>query len=348
VSAVTESTSARWATSTWRDEAYTWIDRTLRERGLRRTGEIEQPRIRFWSTQLTVPTETGRLWFKENCPSQAHEARLVEVLAELVPDHVVAPLAVQPDRGWLLTPDAGPTLRRVSRDRLDDRLDLWVRLATDWADLQRRVVPYVDRLVAAGVPVAPPSDAPGLLAERIEEYAALPPDDPAHLEADSARRLRAALPTLTAWAEQVAAAELPLSLDHNDLHDANAFAPRTGEEQLRFFDFGDSVVGHPFGSLLIALNVLAAERETAEDDPALSDDPALRRVVDAYLESWSDLADPATLRAAVDPARQLARLHRSECWRRVLRSADAAERAEWGDAPTAWLATFLDHPTFST
>lgn len=343
MSAVTESTSARWATSTWRDEAYEWIERILRERGLTRTGELEQPRVRFWSTQLTVPTDAGRLWFKENCPSQTYEAQLVAVLAELVPDHVVEPLAVEPDRGWLLTPDAGPTLRSFHGDLPDvDRIELWVRLAANWADLQRRVSPYADRLAAAGVPVTPPAELPGLIADRIEEYAALPLDDPGHLEADNARRLHAALPTLTAWAEQVTAAGLPLSLDHNDLHDANAFAPRAGEEHLRFFDFGDSVIGHPFGSLLVALNVLAGERE------AVLDDPVVRRVTDAYLEVWSDLAELATLRAAIDPARQLARLHRSECWRRVLRSADAGERAEWGDAPTAWLTTLLDHPTFST
>jgi hypothetical protein len=341
VSAVTESTSARWASSAWRDEAYAWIDRIVRDRGLTPTGEIEQPRIRFWSTQLIVPTDAGRLWFKENCPDQSFEARLVAALAELVPDHVVAPLAIEPDRGWLLTPDSGPTLRNLEAERDDDSLDLWERLAADWADLQRRVIPDVDRLLAAGAPLSPPSDAPGLLAERIEEYAGLPPDDPGHLDPVDADRLRNALPTIAVWAEQVAAAGLPLSLDHNDLHSANAFAPRAGERQLRFFDFGDSVVGHPLSSLLIPLNVLA--HQLSADD----DDPRLRRVVDAYLEVWSDLADPVTLRAAVDPARQLARLHRSECWRRVLRSADRSEQAEWGDSATGWLTTLLGHPAFS-
>jgi Phosphotransferase enzyme family len=337
VSAGTESTSARWATSGWRDEAYAWIERILRDRGLARTGEIEQPRIRFWSTQLTVPTDAGRLWFKENCPGQAHEARLVQVLADVVPDHVVAPLAIEPDRGWLLTPDAGPTLRS-----LDDSLDLWVRLAANWADLQRRVSPYVDRLLAARVPSLQPSDAPSLIAERVEEYVALPADDPGRLDPADAERLRGTLPTVAAWADQVMATGLPLSLDHNDLHANNAFIPRPGEEHLRFFDFGDSVVGHPLCSLLIPLNVLGHELQADDDDPRL------RRVADAYLEVWSDLADPATLRSAVDPARQLGRLHRSESWRRVLRSADPTELAEFGDSATVWLTTLLGHPTFST
>jgi hypothetical protein len=339
VSADTKSTSGRWATSAWRDDATAWIDQMLRKRGLTRTGEVEQPRIRFWSTQLTAPTDAGRVWFKENCPDQGFEARLVDVLAGLVPDHVVAPLAIEPDRGWMLSPDAGPTLQEAA----GDELDLWVRLAANWADLQRRVAPYSDRMLATGIPASPPLEAPTLIAQRVEEYAALPADDPGHLDADAAGRLRSALPTITRWAEQVAAVGLPMTLDHNDLHANNAFAPREGEEHLRFFDFGDAVVGDPLCSLLIPVNVFAGELGTDDED-----DPRLRRMVDAYLEVWSDLADPTALRAAVDPARQLARLNRSESWRRVLRSADSEERAEWGGSATAWLATFLGHPTLST
>jgi hypothetical protein len=337
VSAVTESTSLRWGTSAWRDEAYAWIEQILRDRGLTRTGEIEQPGVRIWATHLTVPTDAGRLWFKENCPGQAYEAGLIEVLTELVPDHVVAPIAVEPDRGWLLSPDAGPTLRAAGEGE-----DLWERLAANWADLQRRVADHPDRLIAVGIPLVPPLDMAALVAERVDEFAALPSGDPAHLDAGDASRLRSGLPVVERWAEQVAATDLPMTLDHNDLHSGNAFAPRPGEEHLRFFDFGDSVVGHPFSSLLIPVNVLAHELSTSEDDPRL------RRVTDAYLEVWSDRADPATLRAAVDPARQLGRINRSECWRRVLRSADAAERAEWGDSATFWLTTLLEHRAFST
>lgn len=341
MSAVTESTSSWWTTSAWRDEAYAWIERVLSERGLTRTGEIEQPRIRFWSTHLSVPTDAGRLWFKENCPGQSFEAGLVGVLAEIVPDHVVAPIAVESDRGWLLSPDAGQTLRAAA-EGADDADDLWPRLAGNWADLQRRVAEHADRLLAARTPAYPPDRMAALVADRVDELAGLPADDVRRLDADAADRLRSALPTIEQWAEQLAATGLPISLDHNDLHSANAFAPRPGEEHLRFFDFGDSLVGHPFSSLLIPLNVLAHELEADEDDPRL------RRVVDAYLEVWSDLADPATLRAAVDPARQLGRINRSESWRRVLRSADAAELAEFGDSSAYWLTTLLWHPTFQT
>ena len=110
--------SALWAGKTWRAEAERWIEVALRERGIAVTGAIDQPRIRPWSTLLTVPTDAGLVWFKENCPGQAFEAPLLAVLADVVPDAVAAPLAVEPARGWLLTADSGTTLAERSGEEV--------------------------------------------------------------------------------------------------------------------------------------------------------------------------------------------------------------------------------------
>jgi hypothetical protein len=108
----------------------------LAARGARVTGAIEQPRLSAWSTLLTVPTDTGAVWFRENCPGQSFEARLLALLGEAVPDAVVAPLAVEPGRGWFLTADHGATLA----DRVDD-VDVWGHVVAQRADVQRRLVP---------------------------------------------------------------------------------------------------------------------------------------------------------------------------------------------------------------
>lgn len=323
------SYSAYWAGAEWRAEAVAWITSVTSARGLRITGEIAQPRIRFWSTLLTVPTDAGLLWFKENCPGQSFEARLLTVLAELVPDHVVPPLAVEPHRGWLLTPDAGDTLHA-------DDLDTWVRVLTEWADVQRRLADHTDRLRAAGVTAMPPEAAPDYVAAAVDRYAARPPGDPAHLDASTAARMRALFPEVERWADQLAATGLPITLDHNDLHAANAFRPAAGEPHLRFFDFGDAVLAHPFCSLLVPVRVLANELQSAEDDPRI------RKVTDAYLEVWSDLAGPAILRAAVPAGIALGALNRGESWRRVLPGASPEELVEFGDTATYWLTSLLD------
>jgi hypothetical protein len=333
---LSEPCSELWATPEWRVEAEGWISSTLAGLGIARTGGTEQQRLRPWSTQLTVSTEIGRVWFKENCPGQAFEAGLLSVLAELVPDAVVAPLAVEPERGWFLTPDHGPTLS----DRLAD-VDLWVRLAADWADVQRRLLPHGDRLRATGLTCVDPAGVASYAAARVTANAALPPDDPAHLPPDDAARLRAALPRIERWGRELADGPLPVTLDHNDLHANNAFVPQPGEEHLRVFDFADAVLAHPFGSLLVPMNVLSGALE------ARPDDVRLRRVVDAYLEPWTDLAGHATLRRLVPPALGLARLNRHESWRRVLETVSDPERAEYGRLQPHWLTTVLDPPAVS-
>ena len=54
---------------------------------------------------------------------------------------------------------------------------------------------------------------------------------------------------------QVADLDLPLTLNHNDLHDNNVVVGGT-DEPLRFFDLGDAVATEPLGALRIALDTL--------------------------------------------------------------------------------------------
>src|SRR6478609_8969860 len=113
-----------WTSRSWRDEAEAWIHHAVVNAGQELTGPIEQVRVRLWSTQLTVPTTAGMLWFKENHPGQVAEAAVIDELARIAPEHVVAPLAVERSRGWLLSPDHGKTLATLAT--IDERT--WCRV----------------------------------------------------------------------------------------------------------------------------------------------------------------------------------------------------------------------------
>jgi len=331
-----EGSSARWGGDAWRAEVEAWIREALGGRGISVTGPIEQPHLRPWSTLLTVETDAGRFWFKENCPGQAFEARLLEALGRLVPGAVVPVVAVDGVHGRFLMPDQGETLA----GRVGD-VELWCDVVSQWGDLQRRLDAHGEALLACGVTALPPRDAAAYTAARIEAHASLRPDAPAHLDAADAERLRSLLPEIERWGAALAEGPLPLTLDHNDLHANNAFAPVPGDSRLRFFDLGDAVLGHPFCSLFVPLNVLAHTLEAAPGDPRL------HRVVDAYLERFSDVATSAELRALLDPALRLARLGRHESWRRVLPAAADEERGEYGDLPAHWLRELLEPPPVS-
>jgi Ser/Thr protein kinase RdoA (MazF antagonist) len=133
----------------------------------------------------------------------------------------------------------------------------------------------------------------------------------------------------------VAALGLPLTLNHNDLHENNVFDV---DGRLRFFDFGDALVSEPLAVLLIPLNILGDKPD------ATGDDPRLWRVADAALEVWSDLVPTSELRAALPSALQLGRVGRVESWVRCQPSLSDEQLVEWGPVAATWLGTFDADP----
>src|SRR5688572_26951707 len=98
----------RWTGGDWLAEADGWVREQLGS--LEVTGDPVPYKIRFWAAVWCYPTDHGLFWFKENNPGQAFEAALVGAMAQALPQHVVAPLAIDAERGWLLTADQGLTL----------------------------------------------------------------------------------------------------------------------------------------------------------------------------------------------------------------------------------------------
>ncbi len=314
-----------WATEEFRAELCAFLNAAV---GV--PDRVEAVAVRPWSALWRVRAGGRSSYAKQNCPGQAHEARLMARVARRAPDHVVPVVAADPDRDLLLTADLGPTVH--DRGGAADPAT-WTRIAADAADLQRRLVTEVDDL---HLTVLAPADATTYVADAVGRLAALAPDDPRRLAPEVAVLLEALLPTVERWSDQVEDLGLPLTLLHNDLHAENVVVAADGG--LRFFDFGDAVVGDPLAGLYVPLAV-------AQESLGLpSGDPGLWRIADAALEVWSDLAAPADLRAALPAALQLGRLARVESWRRCVATMTEEERAEYGSAPAVRLASLLDPP----
>ena len=161
------------------------------------------------------------------------------LLARLVPDRVV-PVAAARD-GFLLTPDQGEVFYETAGGDLEN----WVRLARDAALLQRELVPHrAEILGRRDDPAATRRRPPTTCRRGSSSTPGWAADDPRVLAPEVAARLRAHLPVVRRWAEEVAALGLPLTLNHNDLHENNVFDV---DGRLRFFDFGDALVTEPLG-----------------------------------------------------------------------------------------------------
>jgi len=323
------SASERWAGDAFRAELGAWVTAAVGE-----PRSLEPVKLRPWATVWRAETATGVFYAKQNCATQSYEAALVVALNDLAARHVVPVTAADTTRGLFLTPDLGTPVGDAERDA-DDDIDLWCRVVAAGAHLQLEVARYVERLTAVGLTTLAPADCVAYVEEQLDSFEALPAGDPRALPADDAAAVRAALPRVAEWVDQVAALGLPLTLCHNDLHGHNVFD--LGGE-LRFFDFADALVTEPLAALLVPLNVLAHRRSLAPDDPQL------RRVAEAGLEVWSEYAPLAQLRAALPAALQLGRLARVESWIRCTAPANDAELADWGDRAAYWLASITTEP----
>jgi hypothetical protein len=263
-------------TEAWRDEVLAWVAEVT---GLRPTGEVTQ-RHRAWSTVLRVPTPEGPVWLKEPVAGMAHEVGLHALLARLAPDAVATPLAVDETRGRLLLPDTGPSVRDTGADPAQALEEALPR----YAHLQRTVAPHVREMT---IPDATPPALPARYAEAVATIGG-----PASRTAEVAR-----------WSEELDGT-VPPSVDHQDLHLGNVLVDG------RFADWGDAVLAHPFASLIVALGSLRRTLHVPTDDPAIT------RPRDAYLDVFTDLAPHRELEETAETACRAAVIARALTWTR--------------------------------
>jgi hypothetical protein len=333
---MTAPAAAPWTAPEWRRSIESWATEQLAMAGLRITDHVTQPHARPWSTTLRIPTERGVVWAKAARPGTAHEVRLLQAFAAWGVPFVLRPIAADPDRGWLLLPDGGPTLRQTRPDGAGDAdLDAWERVLADHAALQRGVEARDGELLRIGVPDGRPEALPATLTRLLDDDGIW--NRVAGADRDTARRARTRLRTLGAWVSQrsvdLSGSGITATIQHDDLHGGNVFA---GPHRYRFFDWGDSVVAHPFGTLVTTLNSVAYRLEIDPDGRELS------RLRDAYLEAWTDVMPRAALREVLDIALDLGRIGKAAAWDRALSGLEPEEMDGFGDAPAGWLIDLVE------
>ena len=299
---------AVWESEEWLAELEAWLAPALDAVGVHTTAPVVRERVRFWSVVARVETDAGRVWVKENAPSQAFEAALVAVVDGLVPDAVATPLAVDPGRGWLATADLGLPMWH---DERVPPVDDWVAVVQGYAAVQRVAAGHADAVLATGVPTFPdePEEVVAWVEHLVDASRARPDADPRRLDDAETAAVVDGLPRISAAAQRLAASGIPPSLQHNDLHLGNAFRRPGGA--IAFIDLGDALWTHPLTAARIPVWIM---RNRLELDP---DGPEVRRAVDAYLEPWTDRWDRATLRDLLADADRISCLHRAESWRRL-------------------------------
>ena len=326
-------TGRPWAARGWFDQAEGWLLETMAAIGRPVTGPLAQVRAWELSCVLRAPTATGDVWFKVNAalPLFVNEGVIIKMLSELFGDRVPAPLAVDPERGWMVLDDVGPEVG------WEAPLEVVEEVASSFARLQVEAAGQTGRLLAAGC-----NDRRlGRLAAQAEAWlpdleatGELPGiDDATWLSSDEQAALQAALPQLRACCQELAGLAVPPSLVHGDLHLGNV---ARGPGAYRFFDWTDACVAHPF------LDLATIRRGTSFAEGEDQRERELReRLQAAYLPEWAAFEPPERLARAVRLAAPLGALHQAVSYRAIVASQQPPIDVHMRQSTAWWLRQVL-------
>ena len=316
-----------------RQEATSWAKDVLDVSRCELAEHVTHP----WSTVWRVATERGRFWLKHNAPVHRAEGSVQMLLAELAPDYVDAPLAIDACHGWILAADGGMTLIDTSPETRGIEVETLCRVLQDYGHLQRLTASSGDRLRRVGMETLDPLDTARQVRDQADWMAHAPRADPRHISEEDHQLVRRAIPALEEAGEALAAGPVPHLFDHGDLWPANVFVPREGG-RYRVFDLADAAWAHPFCSLVMLLHECLYRWGLPKGEHVLDlRDPRIGTIFDSYFECWTDLASLASLRTLAQYALRIAALQQSRAWFRQLQLADPHTLATQGHQPWHWL-----------
>lgn len=231
----------------------------------------------------------------------AFEPALTALLARRRPDRLPEVIAAEGVR--LLTRDAGRRLRNVYAQ--DAPAPDWEEILAQYAELQIELTAEVDEALALGTPDRRPARLPALAAERLE-----------WVDVDEA---------LERAADELGAT-VPLTVVHEEATVGNVFV-RNGH--VRFIDWAEASVSHPFVGALMLLRV---ENGRTPLEPGSRE---VERRRDVYLEPFTRFAPAAELRQSFAHAYLLTPVVRALGWHTVLSPLDRPFPG-LGDLVGAW------------
>jgi hypothetical protein len=279
---------------------------------------------------LRAETSDGTVWLKEPRGATAFEVPLYWLLADAAPEAILEPLAIDEERGWVLLPDGGRSLGERAEG---SDLVAGMRAALErYAELQIALAPRVGDLLEIGIVDMRPDVMPTRFDEALQagERYARASADPADRE--SLERIEVFRGTYTEWCTELESRPGGAGLDHNDLHPWNVLGSPVDAGGMRFYDWGDSVVAHPFASALVPLGMAANWGQGAVE--------ALR---DAYLRPFSGLGPHQELVDTLELACRVAKVARALTWERALLSGDdSSTERDFSRAPLESLESLLD------
>jgi len=308
---------APWARAGWFSATSAWMTKTLT--GLERppTGAVQQFRNLGISSLLRVPTQAGLVYLKATAklPLFVNEAVLMTRLAERFPGQIPPPLAIEPEKGWMLLDDFGTDLGtdNASAEEVAGAL-------RQFGALQIKSAPALEELLGLGC-----FDRRLSVLTRQLDLLVDHPLSRCHVKPDDLTQLRSLVPDIKKRCTELASYHLPDTLVHGDLHMGNM--ARNGEGYL-FYDWSDACIAHPFLDMIAPYFFYG--------DPKIQE-----QMREVYLSQWTAWEPVERLREAWRLAKPLAALHQAVSYLHILIGQEEVVHEEMTDGLCEFIALTL-------
>lgn len=299
----------------WLADARLWIDEVALEHRLGSVTGVSAIRERRWGAVLRVEAGLQTYFFKAGGPGTWHETRLLADITAEWPHLVPRVVRIDHERSWIFMADDGSAMwDAVDPER---QVMIYEDLLPSYAEMQRGSTGSIEAWVDAGVPDRRMERLPDLLRSLLGDL---------DIDGDLRLAMQGLVPTFERVCDELAA--IPGTIDHADLHGGNVLVFGNAH---RLVDWGDAQVAHPFGTLLITYQVdFLHRRVDGLPVPDSIDRRAVsRRLRDAYLEPWTDLAPADELRAVFANALWVTHVCRAIDFTKLLEATPLDAVGEW-------------------
>jgi hypothetical protein len=294
-----------WESAGWFKEATDWIDLELGSRNIYKMGPVSQERAGVLTKVLSIPCNTGTVYFKASQGDSPSEVAISEELAKMWPANVTELLVSDAKRNWMLMPDYKslgygpvPELKQAEAAQTfaqlliesKDSMPLWQQLkCPDFG--MGQVQAFSENFSARATPF--------LAGE-------------ARLEESELETLVNYVQQWGSMCPQLSDFAIPQTLVNLDFRLANVVSNSDG---YLFYDWQESVISHPFFSLLNMFDEITPPDSNDENFSLLESQHALAKeaIRDAYLEAFEEfeskerLLEAFSIASAIQPVVQLKR-----------------------------------------
>lgn len=326
-----ENNALPWQKEDWSNETENWIIKSLQKHNIELTSTPVNIHSAPWSMVYKVPTNKDIYYFKALCPALKHEPILTQQLAIWHPNRVQSVLEIDSERGWMLMPDGGGTLRQLIE--VTPSLNYWKKIIPTFARFQQSMIPHLQELSSLGVRDRRLQLLPILYQRLIADQESMCIGKPDGLTHEECKKLKRVVPIVQQLCKNLTTIGIPETLQHDDFHDGNIFATYN---DFKFFDWAESFISHPFFSMVVTLRSIAYRFKLDENSHEL------RKLEDLYLSEWQAYAPLNRLREGFELAMVLGRVNRALTWHMVVSSLPEPYRSNEADAVPGWLQLFLE------